>query len=481
MQSFAAVVTTGIYCRPGCSARPRADNVRTFPIAAAAEAAGYRACLRCRPYRLPPVPLKVEPEIVCRAVRLILDGALDDNTETTLAGRLGMSARHLRRLFTTHLGVTPDGLARSARAHFARRLLDEADLTVTEVAYAAGFGSLRQFNRVCQDVFRASPSALRAKRRRSDRLAADGGLALRLTYHGRLDWPAMVGCLAQTATRGVESVGDDAYRRTVLVDGDPGELELMPGGEDHLLLRAHLPHWDELLHIVRRARHIASLDSDPADGVRQLGHDPVIGPLVRARPGVRVPGTWDVFETGVRALIARHGTPSTTRALVARLVERYGRPVAGLGELGLTHLFPDPRTVSTSDLTGIGIRPATAAAVRAFAAATVDNSDRFDRSIGLHQIIAKVGAISGVGAQTAHYVALRLGEQDAFPLSDHQLVRHLSTHDGPTRDTGVVLSDRWRPWRALAVAHLWAAGHLPEGGPEGRRTTTVSSRDDVSC
>lgn len=188
MQAISAVVTTGIYCRPGCSAQPLAHNVVLFPIAAAAEAAGYRACLRCRPYRRPPVLESVQPDLVCRAVRLILDGALDDGTEAALADRLGVSARHLRRLFTTTLGVTPDGLARSVRAHFARRLLDDTDLTITEIAFVAGFGSQRQFNRVCRDVFRASPTDLRAKRRRSDRLIADGGLALRLTFHGPLDW-----------------------------------------------------------------------------------------------------------------------------------------------------------------------------------------------------------------------------------------------------------------------------------------------------
>lgn len=433
-----------------------------FPTAAAAEAAGYRACLRCRPYRMPPVSLDREPEIVCRAVRLVLDGALDDDTEVALAYRLGISARHLRRLFTTHLGATPDALARSARAHFARRLLDETDLTITEVAHVAGFGSARQFNRVIRAVFRATPSALRAKRRRSDQLATDGGLALRLAYHGELDWPAMVGCLAQTATPGVEQVCGGTYRRTVLVDGEPGVLEMLPGGEDHLVLRAHLPHWDKLLHIVRQARHIASLDLDPAEGVRRLGRDPIIGPLARARPGIRIPGAWDAFETGVRALIARRRTPATIRALIARLVERYGRPVPGLAELGLTHLFPEPRVLATQDLTSIGVSPKNAAAVRSWAAATVEDPGRFDRGLGLRQTLATIGAVAGVGTQTAHQIALRLGEPDAFPLSDQQLIHRLGRPNGSTRRLGTALSDRWRPWRALVVAQLWAARRLPE-------------------
>jgi AraC family transcriptional regulator, regulatory protein of adaptative response / DNA-3-methyladenine glycosylase II len=250
MEAFTAVVTTGIYCQPRCSARPRAENTRSFALAASAEAAGYRACLRCRPYRFPQTIGWSAPELVCRAVRMILDGSLDNHSEEELAVRLGVSARHLRRLFNTNLGVTPDGLARSSRAHFARRLLDDTDLTVTEVAFAAGFGSLRQFNRACQEVFHESPRELRARRRKADRLVADGGLLLRLPFHGPLDWQALLGYFNALAIPGVEHVCGDTYRRTIVVDGHPGVLELLPGGPDHLLLRAHLPRWDELVHLV---------------------------------------------------------------------------------------------------------------------------------------------------------------------------------------------------------------------------------------
>src|SRR5439155_3587242 len=221
MEGPSAVVTTGIYCRPGCSARPRAENVRRFSVAAAAEAAGYRACLRCRPYRSAQTVVWTGPELVCRAVQLILDGALDKGTEAELGRRLGVSARHLRRLFAAELGVTPDGLARSARMHFARRLLDDTDLTVTEIAFAAGFGSLRQFNRVCREIFRESPRALRARRRAHDRLAADGGLCLRLPFQGPLDWEVLAAYFAARAIPGVEHVSSDVYRRTIVIDGDP--------------------------------------------------------------------------------------------------------------------------------------------------------------------------------------------------------------------------------------------------------------------
>ncbi|MFS8477970.1 MAG: helix-turn-helix domain-containing protein [Micromonosporaceae bacterium] len=452
-----AVVTTGIYCRPGCSARPARRNVLQFPLPAAAEAAGYRACLRCRPYRLPQVTSGITSEQVCRAVRLVLAGILDEGTEETLAARLGVSARHLRRLFMTHLGVTPDGLARSARAHFARRLLDETDLTITEIAFAAGFGSLRQFNRVCREVFKAPPSDLRRRRRRSDRLVADGGLALRLAFHGPLDWPEMLAALAETAIPGVESVSGDAYRRTIVLGGDPGVLELLAGGKDHLILRAHLPHWEELLHVVRRARRIAGLDVAMEEPVLALRRDPVIGPLVRARPGVRAPGCWDPFEAGVRAIVRQSMPEPATNATMRRLVARHGTPVAGLRPFGLTHTFPGPDVLATADLAGIGMPAATATAIRVLAASTVNGTVRFDPGSTLDDLVHRLGALPGISPRTAHYVALRLGEMDAFPLSGRQLARRLAGLGPPPDAPLTAVVARWRPWRALAATHLWAA------------------------
>lgn len=347
MQQFTAVVTTGIYCRPGCPSRPRPDNVTSFAYAAAAEAAGYRACMRCRPYRTPQGITAAGSELVCRGVRLILSGALDGATESGLARRLGVSERHLRRLFRQEIGVTPDGLARSSRAHFARRLLDDTDLTVTEIAYAAGFGSIRQLNRAFRDVFHATPSHLRAKRRRADRLVADGGLPLRLSYAGLLDWHAVLEGLAARAVPGVEHVEGDAYRRIVVVDGDPGVLELRPGGPDYLVLTAHLPHWVALLHVVSRARQIARLDAAPGER--------------------RAAGTWEPFEVGVRALLGTCGDPADARALTGRLAVELGRPVPGLTTLGLTHTFPEPGVVAAADLTGLGLTARQTDAVRAFA------------------------------------------------------------------------------------------------------------------
>jgi AraC family transcriptional regulator of adaptative response / DNA-3-methyladenine glycosylase II len=454
VDAFTAVVTTGIYCQPACSARPRAENTRTFALAAAAEAAGYRACLRCRPYRYPQTIEWEAPEFVCRGVRLILEGALDRSNEVDLARRLGISGRHLRRLFAEHLGVTPDGLARSARTHFARRLLDDTDLSVTEIAFAAGFGSLRQFNRACREVFHDSPRGLRARRRKADRLIADGGLPLRLPFVGQLDWPALLDYFASHAIVGVEYVDGDLYRRTIVVDGYPGVLEFRPGGHDHLLLCAHLPRWGELVHIVQRARGVANLDLCLDQPERALAADPLLRPLLLRRPGLRPPGTWDGFETGVQAILGQHATLGAANRLTGRLVQRFGERVPGLEPLGLTHTFPTPAMLAAADLETCGLARPRAEAVRAFARAVVADEVRLDRSVGLERLIGSLTSLGGIDACTAEYLALRLGELDAFPAGGvagqaAQIAVPASEH-----------AERWRPWRALAATQLWFADRI---------------------
>jgi AraC family transcriptional regulator of adaptative response / DNA-3-methyladenine glycosylase II len=464
--SFSGVVTTGIYCRPGCGGRPHARNVRSFALAASAEAAGYRACHRCRPYRAD-VPLSLAgPELVCRAVRLIIDGALDGSNEDALGVRLGISARHLRRLFTEHLGVTPDQLARSRRSHFARRLLDDTDLSVADIAFAAGFGSVRQLNRACQEVFHAAPHELRARRRSSDRLAADGGLTLRMPFAPPLDWDAMVGYLSARAIGGVEDVRDGAYRRTVVIDGDPAVLEIWPGGADHLLLTAHLPHWEGLIHVVQRARRIFNLDADADDAGRHLQTDPIVGPLVRARPGLRVPGTWDPFETGVRAIVGQHVSVAAASTIAARIARRHGVPVPGLVPMGLTHTFPPPSALVDADLSGIGLSAARARAIRGFAMAVDADAIRLDRSVDVDSFVDSMTAVPGLGPWTAQYLALRLGEPDAFPETDLGLRRAVSgtrvaSHCPDASLELAVLAEGWRPWRAHAAIHLWLPGPVP--------------------
>lgn len=456
MGSFSAVVTTGIYCRPECAARPHPKNVRRFELAAAAEAEGFRACLKCRPYRASEPPGNVGPDLVCRAVHLVTAGALDAANEEQLGARLGLSARHLRRLFVAHLGVTPDQLARSRRAHFARRLLDDTDLSITEVAFAAGFGSVRQLNRAAQDLFQASPRELRARRRVTDRLVADGGLGLRLPFRAPFEWDTMLDYFRSRAIPGVESVEGDTYRRTVHVDGDPGVLEVGPGGPDHLVLRAHLPHWEGLIHVVERTRRIFGLDAEVDEAHRVLRHDALLAGLVSKRAGVRVPGTWDAFETGVRAIIGQQVSVAGASTITGRLVARHGTPVPGLTAMGLTHTFPAPTDLAEASLEGIGLTSARAAAVRTFATAVAADELRLDGSAPLEELVSSISALPGLGPWTAHYLALRLGERDAFPSTDLGLRRALAV-DGALHSARALeaRAEAWRPWRALAAVHLW--------------------------
>jgi AraC family transcriptional regulator of adaptative response / DNA-3-methyladenine glycosylase II len=432
---FSAVATTGIYCRPGCGARPLAANVRTYATAPAAEAAGYRACLRCRPYREAGSTPWRAPELVCRAVQLILVGALDGGSEADLGRRVGVSARHLRRMFGEHLGTTPDRFARSRRAHFARRLLDDTDLEIVEVAFAAGFGSLRQFNRTMQETFRAPPRELRARRRRSDRLVADGGLALRLPVRAPYDVGAVLALLARDAVPGVAAAGPAGYRRTIAVDGAPGLVEVRaePG---HLLLHLHLPYWEGLIHVVERIGAALAVDVEPEGAVELLGSHPIVGPLVRARPGVRMPGAWSALEVAVVAAVAEHHCPAATRELIGRLVRELGHPVPGLGP-ELTHLFP-----AAPVLAGEAARLLPGPAGRVVAALAAD-TPVLEPGRALDDLLAGL-ARAGVGSSAAQHIALRLGHREAFP----------SELGGHTDLPGA--------GRAIAAAHLLLAASRSE-------------------
>ncbi|HLF99293.1 MAG TPA: AlkA N-terminal domain-containing protein [Acidimicrobiia bacterium] len=476
-QGFSAVVTTGIYCRDTCSATPNAANVVPFTFAAAAEAAGFRACLRCRPYRASePASWVDSPELVCRAVRLILDGALDPSNEganeSDLGRRLGVSGRHLRRLFVEHVGATPDAVARSRRAHFARRLLDETDLPVADVAFAAGFGSVRQMNRVMHEVFRASPTELRAKRRKTDRLVADGGLDLRLPFRGPLDWEAVTGFLGPRAIPGVEAVDGTAYYRTIRIEGFPGVLEVRPGGADHLVLRAHLPRWEGLIHVVDRVRRMFDLDADTGAIGADLARDPALRSRVRARPGMRVPGAWDPFELAVRAILGQQVSVRAATTFSGRLVEAFGTPVEGLHPLGLTHVFPEPAAVADAGAhriaRAVGLTEARGASLVALAQRMLDGSLVLDGSRGLDACLTSLSDVPGVGPWTANYIAMRAcGEPDAFPASDLGLRKALGNGEPLTTTEVTDRAEAWRPWRAYAAMHLWA--------PPQRRHALIAS------
>jgi AraC family transcriptional regulator of adaptative response / DNA-3-methyladenine glycosylase II len=287
-------------------------------------------------------------------------------------------------------------------------------------------------------------------------------LLLRLPFRGALDWGATVAYFAARAIPGIEHVSDLTYRRTIRIGDDSGVLELFQGGSDHLLLRAHLPHWEELIHIVERARRIANLDLDLEEPTHILAADPLVGPLLLARPGLRPPGTWDAFETGVRAIIGQQISNAAANTMIGRLVDRVGDPVGGLRRLGLTHTFPSPEALADSDLSGVGLTGARAAAIRAFARAVAAGTVRLDRSVSLDRLIASIIAVAGLGPWTAQYLALRLGEPDACPTTDLGLRRALPRLARQSTGPLAEVAEGWRPWRAVAATYLWMADALPQ-------------------
>ncbi|MGH7818239.1 MAG: AlkA N-terminal domain-containing protein, partial [Candidatus Binatia bacterium] len=416
---FVGVVTTGIYCRPVCRVRlPKLENCRFFACAAAAEAAGFRACLRCRPETSPGTPAWLGTSAtVSRALRLIADGALDDATEERLAERLGVGARHLRRLFAEHLGATPAAVARTRRVHFARRLITESPLSMTEIAFASGFRSLRQFNGSIRSSFRASPTELR--RRWRARRADGDGILFRLACRPPFDWCSLLSFLRQRAIPGVEVVDDGAYRRTIEADGSTGTIEVRGmATEPALLLRVRLPSAGGLFEVVERVRRLFDLAADPLPIVEHLGSDPRLARVLADHPGIRLPGAWDGFELAIRAVLGQQVTVKGATTLCGRLVRAFGTPLPE-PDGALTHLFPRPDVLAGADLSRIGVPRSRSETVRALARAVAAGDLSFRPGASLEETIARLVAIPGVGPWTAHYVAMRaFGETDAFPASD---------------------------------------------------------------
>ena len=467
--TVSAVATTGIYCRPGCSARPLPENVTTYPTPVAAEAAGYRSCLRCRPDRhLRTTDTTGVPAPVATALALISDGYLDRFDETTLATQVGYSTRQLRRLFERHIGATPAFVARSRRAHFARRLLDETDLAMPVVASAAGFGSTRQMHRVMESIFGFSPSRLRSRRRPGDVLVADGGLRLRLPLATPFHRRGALDHLRPRATPSVEAVDGTRYRRTLVVCGNPGVIEVdLAGpvdddtGADHLELVAHLPTFDSIIDDVARIRTMFGLDDDPAEAAPTLLADDLLAPLVEAGPGRRVIGGWDRFETAVRVVIGQQVSVAGATTLAGRLVEAHGPPlpatVAGLG-----HVFPPPDALVDLDPNGLGMPRSRVATIEALARAVLDGTLDLYGASEPGTLRRQMLALPGVGPWTADVVAMRSArDPDAFPAGDlglrQALGRLLGTDDVPNAEDVAAHAERWRPHRALAAQYLWAS------------------------
>lgn len=452
---FIGVLTTGIYCRPICPApSPKKANIRYFPTAAAAAEAGLRPCLRCRPEAAPGTPAWAGTSAtVRRALRLIQEGALDTGSVEQLATRLGVGARHLHRLFAQHVGASPIVVAQTRRLHFAKRLLDETDLPMTSIALASGFGSLRRFNAAFQTTYRRAPRELRRETRHVPN-TRDSGLHMRLAYRPPYDWKSLHAFLAARAMPGVERLTNDSYARTVCINGDVGWIEVRHLKSDAALtLNVHGLESSALFTVVSRVRQMFDLSADPAEVRVVMSGDPLLRPLLRARPGLRLCGAWDPFEIAVRAVLGQQVSVAAARTFATRLVSTFGTHVAVAD--GLAYLFPAPAQLANADLTCIGLTRSRAATINVLAKATRDGELRFDNGDELRKALLD---IRGIGAWTAEYVAMRgAGDPDAFPAEDLILRRMAGNGSALTAAAMRKRADDWRPWRAYAVMHLWRA------------------------
>lgn len=462
---FVAVTSTGIYCRPSCPAvTPKRANVRFYPSAAAAQYAGFRACKRCLPDAVPGSPeWDVRADVAGRAMRLISDGVVDREGVCGLAARLGYTERHLNRLLVAEVGAGPIALARARRAHTARLLVETTDLPISEVAFAAGFASIRQFNDTVRAVFAATPTDLRRARKRNG-ATAPGEISLRLPYREPFDASGLLAFLGARAVPGVEEFDGETYRRTLRLPRGAGIVGLS-GAEGYVRCVLRLEDLRDLGAAVQRCRRLLDLDADPVAVSEALGEDPVLAPLVRRSReslGRRVPGSADGAELAVRAVLGQQVSVAGARTLAWRLVHRSGEPLNGplAGNAGgLTHLFPEPVAIGDADPATFALprprRDALVGLARALASGDVVLDPGADREETGRCLLA----LRGIGPWTASYVAMRaLGDPDAFLPTDLGVRRALAALGAPDDPKGAeTLAERWRPWRSYAVQHLWAS------------------------
>ncbi|SDX88323.1 DNA-3-methyladenine glycosylase II [Modestobacter sp. DSM 44400] len=450
---FTGVHTTGIYCRPSCPARtPLAHNITFFPTAAGAQAAGFRACRRCRPDAVPGSPeWDVRADAVARAMRLIADGEVERTGVPGLAARLGYSERQLHRLLVAELGVGALALARAQRAQTARLLIETTRLSMAEIAFAAGFASIRQFNETVQAVFATTPSALRPTSLRPDG-GSPGWLTLRLAARAPFAADEVLLFLGAHATPGLEEWDGTTFSRVLDLPHGPAVVRLSAGAGSAVTARLQLPELRDLGTAVARCRRLLDLDADPTAVDEVLGADPALSALVAGAPGRRVPTSPDAPELAVRAVLGQQVSVAGARTLTARLVTAAGQPLPEpIGSL--THAFPRPAALADADLTAVGLTGSRRRTVHALAAALADGSVDLGPGADREAATRALLAVPGIGPWTAALVGLRgLADPDVWLPGDLALRRSLRTLGSSDVDAAT----RWRPWRSYAVMHLWA-------------------------
>ncbi|MEP7096571.1 MAG: AlkA N-terminal domain-containing protein [Dokdonella sp.] len=454
---FTAVTSTGIYCRSVCPApAPKTQNVRYYESAAAAAAAGFRPCLRCRPEAAPGSPLhRAKSELVTGALRLIEQGALDDGSLPQLAARVGVGERHLRRVFAEELGASPLDVAATRRLLFAKQLLGETALPMTAIAQASGYASLRRFNAAFSEAYGKPPREIR--RGRTTAATNANELVLRLPYRTPYDFAQLLEFYGRRTIPGVEIVDADGYRRSFVIDGAPGWFAVAPmAGDCALALRVHHPHSGVLGTVVARVKRMFDVDADPRALTAVFRRSALMKPLIKRWPGQRLPGAWDGFELAVRAVLGQQVSVAAARTLAARVAATYGTPFAEGTAVGLATLFPTPDALVNAPLETLGITRARAATIRGLTQAVLDGRVQFRPEQALAAFENDLVALPGIGPWTAHYIAMRaLAQPDAFPSAD-LILRRCAGQDRTlsTRELEE-LSEEWRPWRAYAVMLLW--------------------------
>ncbi len=457
---YTAVRTTGIYCRPSCPARtPAYANVTFHRSAAAAQAAGYRACKRCLPDATPGSPdWDVAATAAGRAMRLIADGVVDREGVDGLARRVGYTPRHLSRILAAELGAGPLALARARRAQTARVLIETTSLTYAEIAFASGFSSIRQFNDTVREVYAATPTELRG--RRGGGRASTGSVTMRLAVRTPFAGAALLDFLAHHLVPGVEVAGPGWYARTLDLPHGPGAVRLgladePQDGQTALVTATYeLTDLRDTAAAVERTRRLLDADCDPLAVAAHFAGDPVIGPLARRQPGLRVPGQVDGDETAIRTVIGQQVSVAGARTVTGRLVAAHGRPVASLVP-GLTHLFPDAATLAAVDPESLPMPRARGRALVALAGALASGSVALDRGPDRDAVREALLALPGIGPWTADYVAMRaLAHPDVFLPTDVG-VRNALAGLGHDPSAVVGRAAGWRPWRSYALMHLW--------------------------
>jgi AraC family transcriptional regulator of adaptative response / DNA-3-methyladenine glycosylase II len=480
---YIGVLGSRVYCRPICPApTAKEKNCRYFPTAAAAAEAGFRPCLRCRPESCPGTPATMgTSNTVSRALRLIGESGIEDGGVEWLADRLGVGSRHLRRLFVRHLGATPIAVAQTRRMHFAKKLIDETDLPMHQVAIASGFGSVRRFNAGIQKMYHRTPSQIRRLARKTGFHSGDQ-YHFRLSFRPPYNWKAMFDFLAPRATPGVEMVDNSVYRRTISANGIDGYFEISLDEHDALLVRIDFSDPRCLFPIVERIRAMFDVNADWSSIAKTLHSDSLLGQIVKSEPGIRVPGCWNGFELAVRAILGQQVTVRGATSLAGRLAQAFGKKFAG--PMGLTHLFPAAEALSSAQLTSVGLTGARAETIRALARAVASGKLKFEGVVNTDEFARRLCEIPGIGPWTAQYIAMRaLGEPDAFPSSDLGLLRASGLESSRELES---LAEPWRPWRAYAAMYLWKIAakqsdsirsrHLPS--VDEMSATTVRDRSD---